>query len=105
MPRCCSISIQSEVAERRSPRAFTAPAPPVQRAAVEQELLGERRLAGVGVGDDGERSPAGGLGDGVGHDVLALSDARLRSAFPRSSTEISPDVRAATVPSALSRTK
>ena len=29
MPRCCSISIQSEVADRRSPRAFTAPAPPL----------------------------------------------------------------------------
>ena len=31
---------------------------PLHGAGVEQELLGERRLAGVGVADDGERPPA-----------------------------------------------
>ena len=34
----------------------------VDRVAVEQQLLGQRRLAGVRVGDDRERPPAGGLG-------------------------------------------
>ena len=35
-----------------------------ERAAVEQELLGERGLARVGVADDGEGAPAGGFGGG-----------------------------------------
>ncbi len=40
MPRSFSISIQSERARRRSPRAFTAGK--LDRAAEQQELLGER---------------------------------------------------------------
>ena len=38
-----------------------------ERAAVEQELLGERGLARVGVADDGEGAAAGRLGGGGGH--------------------------------------
>ena len=66
MPRFCSISIQSEVTRRRSPRAFTAPAD-CERPAVEQELLGEGGLARVRVADDGEGAPARGLLGRGGH--------------------------------------
>ena len=65
MPRCCSSSIQSDVADRRPSRALTAPAS-LHRAGVEQELLGQRGLAGVGVADDGERAPARRFGEHVG---------------------------------------
>ena len=75
MPRCCSSSIQSEVAERRPSRALTDAGPGGQRAAVEQELLGEGGLAGVGVRDDREgaapgrlRRHPGGVGSGRMHD-------------------------------------
>ncbi len=58
MPRCFSSSIQSEVAWREALRARTSPAtwiaPPNQ-----QQLLGQRGLARVGVGDDGEGAAAG----------------------------------------------
>ena len=64
MPRCCSISIQSDGTRRRSPRALTAPAS-WQRPAVEEELLGEGGLAGVGVADDGEGAAARRLVAGV----------------------------------------
>jgi hypothetical protein len=58
MPRCCSIAIQSLAARRRSPRAFTSPGD-VDRAAGQQQPLGQRRLAGIGVGDDRERAARG----------------------------------------------
>jgi hypothetical protein len=53
MPRSCSIFIQSETAWRVALRDFTA-AREVDGPAVEQQLLGERGLARVGVRDDGE---------------------------------------------------
>jgi hypothetical protein len=65
MPRCCSISIQSDTACRWVFRPRTAPGE-LDGARVQQQLLGERRLAGVGMGDDGERPPPRGLaGNGV----------------------------------------
>ena len=57
MPRSCSSSIQSEVAWRRALRAANG-AGQLDRAGVEQQLLGQRRLAGVGVRDDRERAPS-----------------------------------------------
>ena len=57
MPRCFSSSIQSEVAWRLALRARTAPAIWIG-AAKPQQLFGERRLARVGMRDDGERSAA-----------------------------------------------
>ena len=54
MPRSCSSAIQSEVACR----ARLAPAHragELDRAGIQQQLLGQRRLAGVGMRDDGER--------------------------------------------------
>ena len=75
MPRCCSSSIQSEVAERRPSPRLHRPGAGGQRAAVEQELLGEGGLAGVGVRDDRERAAPGrlrrhpgGVGSGRVHD-------------------------------------
>ena len=57
MPRCFSISIQSEVAARaRFP--LTSPAW-AMAPAVQQELLCQRGLAGVRMGDDGEGPPPG----------------------------------------------
>ena len=53
MPRRRSSSIQSDVAARRPRRAVTD-AGLADRAGVQQQLLGERRLAGVGVRDDRE---------------------------------------------------
>ena len=52
MPRFFSSSIQSEVVARCAGALDRAGQ--VDRAAVEQELLGQRRLAGVRVRDDGE---------------------------------------------------
>jgi hypothetical protein len=57
MPRCFSISIQSLVAWRLALRAFTA-AGDLDRAGEQQQLLGQRGLAGVGVADDGEGAAA-----------------------------------------------
>ena len=65
MPRCCSSSIQSDVAERRPLAGLDRAGPAGERAAVEQELLGEGGLARVGVGDDGERPAALCLSGGV----------------------------------------
>ena len=61
MPRCFSISIQSEAAAR----AFFLPltcAGLGDGPAVEQELFGQGGLTGVGVGDDGEGSSSFDLG-------------------------------------------
>ena len=77
MPRCCSSSIQSEVADRRSPCGLDRAGLAAERAAVEQELLGERGLARVGVGDDGEGPAPGRLGTGSAG-VLTRSANRLR---------------------------
>ena len=41
----------------------------LDRTAEKQQLLGQRRLAGVGVGDDGEGAPAGDLATHVGGSV------------------------------------
>ena len=61
MPRCCSIFIQSERARRRSPARLDL-AGEMDRAAEQQQLLGQRRLAGVRVRDDREGAAArGGL--------------------------------------------
>jgi hypothetical protein len=49
MPRSRSIFIQSERVLRRSPLALTC-------AAEQQQLLGQRRLAGVRVRDDRKRA-------------------------------------------------
>ena len=57
MPRCFSISIQSEVAWRRGLARLHA-AGDLDRAGEQQQLLGERGLARVGVGDDGEGAAA-----------------------------------------------
>jgi hypothetical protein len=46
MPRCCSVFIQSERVRRRSPRAHGARL--LDSAAQQQQLLRQRRLAGVG---------------------------------------------------------
>ena len=64
MPRRRSSSIQSE---RRLAAAAAGlhRAGLVDRAAVQQQLLGQRRLAGVRVGDDRERPPPRRLGDDV----------------------------------------
>ena len=56
MPRCFSISIQSEVAWR-APCALSR-SRDVNRTREEQQLLGERGLARIGVRDDGEGAPA-----------------------------------------------
>ena len=61
MPRSCSISIQSQVTALAAGRARLDRAGEVDGAAVEQELLGERGLAGVGVRDDREGAPPPGL--------------------------------------------
>ena len=58
MPRCCSISIQSETACRWR-LAAAHRAGQLDRAGVQQQLLGQRRLAGVGVRDDGKRPAPG----------------------------------------------
>ena len=72
MPRCFSISIQSEVAWRDALRAFTD-AGDLDRAGKEQELLGQRRLAGVGVGNDGEGAAAPHLGAEFGHGAASIA--------------------------------
>jgi hypothetical protein len=53
MPRCFSISIQSDVAWRAALRALTA-AGDLDRAGKQQQLFSQRGFAGVGVGNDGE---------------------------------------------------
>ena len=60
IPRCFSISIQSEVVLRWFAFARTAPAK-VNRAAVKQQLLGQGRLTGVRMRDNRERAPARGF--------------------------------------------
>jgi hypothetical protein len=63
---------------RRVPRALSRlhRAGQLDRAAEEQQLLGQRRLARVGVGDDGERaSSLDFIGDSSGrHRVVFLGD-------------------------------
>ena len=59
IPRCCSISIQSDLPPGRS--AGLDRAGGLDGTAVEQELLGQRGLPGVGVRDDGEGAAALGL--------------------------------------------
>jgi hypothetical protein len=66
MPRCFSISIQSEVAWREAFLALTEPAIWIAPEK-QQQLLGERRLARVRVGNDGEGAAAAHLGGEVGH--------------------------------------
>ena len=72
MPRCFSISIQSEVAWRdaflRLDRAGD-----LDRARKEQQLLGQRRLAGVGVGNDGEGAAAPHLGAEFVHGAASIA--------------------------------
>ena len=64
MPRAFSISIQSDTVAAAAGlavhRAGLGDHPGVQR-----ERLGQRRLAGVGVADDGEGAAAAGLPDDV----------------------------------------
>ena len=60
MPRCCSISIQSDVGVALR-LAAAHRAGQVDRPRVEQQLLGQRGLAGVGMGNDRKRPPAGDL--------------------------------------------
>ena len=63
MPRSRSIFIQSERVRRCSPaRPHRAGRP--DRAAGQQQVLGQGGLAGVGMADDGEGAPARGLGGG-----------------------------------------
>ena len=57
MPRSRSISIQSLTAARAAALGLHR-AGELDRSAVEQELLGERGLAGVRMRDDRERLPA-----------------------------------------------
>ena len=64
MPRCFSISIQSEVAWRPLLRAFTVPAIWIAPRE-QQQLFGQRGLARVRVGNDGERAAAGHFAGGV----------------------------------------
>ena len=72
MPRCFSISIQSEVAWRaRLARLHRAG--DLDRAGEEQQLLGQRRLAGVGVGNDGEGAAAAHLGAEFGHGAASIA--------------------------------
>ena len=56
MPRCCSRRIQSEVAWRVGLAALDG-AGHLDRAAEQQQLLGQRGLAGIRVGDDGKGAP------------------------------------------------
>ena len=60
MPRCFSISIQSEVAWREALRPLTAPAIWIAPENSKQ-LFGQRGLTRVRVGDDGERTTAPGF--------------------------------------------
>ena len=57
MPRSRSIAIQSERVLRLSLLRLDL-AGKLDRAAEQQELLGQRGLAGVGMGDDRKRAPA-----------------------------------------------
>ena len=69
MPRFCSISIQSLVGGPTSrPRLDRTRL--ADGARVQQELLGQRRLAGVRVADDGERAAPSRLVRG--HQVEAI---------------------------------
>ena len=63
MPRSCSIFIQSDL---RAPRlaARLDRAGGMDRAAEQQQMLGQRRLAGVGMRDDREGPAARGFGGG-----------------------------------------
>jgi hypothetical protein len=58
MPRCFSISIQSDVAWRAGLARLHA-AGDLDRAREQQQLFGQRGLARVRVGNDGKRAPAG----------------------------------------------
>ena len=66
MPRCCSIFIQSERA-RRVCAARLDLAGEMDRAAEQQQFLGQRRLAGVGMRDDGKGAPVRAAGGSVEH--------------------------------------
>ena len=61
--RDAALALQLHPVRRRRPPPVAGldRAGPLHGAGVEQELLGQRRLAGVGVADDGERAPAGRL--------------------------------------------
>ena len=72
MPRCFSISIQSEVAWRDG-LARLHRAGDLDRAGEQQQLLGQRRLAGVGVGNDGEGAAAPHLGAEFGHGAASIA--------------------------------
>ncbi len=61
MPRCFSISIQSDVAWRRG-LARLDRAGDLDRAREQQQLFRQRGLAGVGVGNDGKGAAAAGFG-------------------------------------------
>ena len=75
MPRSCSIFIQSDFARRASPRAFTWPA--ADRAAEQQQMLGQRGLAGVGMRDDRKGPPPSGfMGERVGHGRRGIHNCR-----------------------------
>ena len=74
MPRCCSIFIQSDRA-RRFCAARLDLAGEMDRAAEQQQLLGQRGLAGVGVRDDREGAA---VGSGTG--IAAAPLARLQAA-------------------------
>ena len=65
MPRSRSMSIQSDTVPRRPSLPCTAPASG-DDPGVQGQGLGERRLAGVGVADHGERTAPGGLRGGLG---------------------------------------
>ena len=65
MPRWRSSSIQSRGDVAGGPARLDA-AGQVDGAAVQEELLREGGLAGVGMADDGERPPAGHLGGEAG---------------------------------------
>ena len=66
--RDAPLALQLHPVRRRRPSAFAGldGTGTLHRAGVEQELLGQRGLAGVGVADDRERPPAGRFGEHVG---------------------------------------
>ena len=71
MPRCFSISIQSEVAWREALRAFTELAIWIAPEN-SSSFLRQRGLAGVGVGDDGEGAAAPHLRSEIGHGAAII---------------------------------
>jgi hypothetical protein len=54
----------------------------LDRAARPQQVLGQRGLAGVGMGDDGEGAAAGDFGGGIGHAWAFVSWTGRRGALP-----------------------